>query len=145
MPRPARRAPRLERLDMPITYDVDLELGLLHIRCSGNVTLAEVVSHFRELESASLPPRMDVLLDLSDVRSDPRTDQLRSAAREVELLKPKMEWGSCAIVAERDLVFGIARIFHTFVREHFVDANVLRDVEEARAWLASLRSSSRPG
>jgi len=126
---------------MPVTYDVDRDLSLIRTRCSGDVKLADVVAHFRELErDASLPECLDVLLDLTEVGTNPGSDQLRSAAREVEILSRKIEWGACAIVADRDILFGIARMFHAFAADQFTQANVFREREEAERWLASLRS-----
>jgi len=126
---------------MPVSYDVDRDLCLIRTRCSGAVKLAEVVGHFRELESdASLPEHLDVLLDLTEAQANPDSDQLRSAAREVEILGRKIDWGACAIVADRDILFGIARMFHAFAQGQFTHANVFRDSEEAERWLAALRS-----
>jgi hypothetical protein len=127
---------------MPVTYDVDRDLSLIRTRCVGAVRLSDVVAHFRELRNdASLHERVDVLLDLTEVQTNPRSDQLRSAAREVESLGRKIGWGACAIVADRDILFGIARMFHAFAQDQFTHANVLRDREEAERWLASLRTS----
>jgi hypothetical protein len=107
----------------------------------GDVTLAEVMSHFRELErDASLPARLDVLLDLTEMQSIPESDQLRSVAREVDSLQQKLEWGSCAIVASRDVLYGMSRILRVYAEAHFVNSNVFRELEEAEIWLASQRS-----
>ena len=73
------------------------------------------------------------------MQSVPESDQLRSVAREVEILGQKVEWGSCVIVANRDLLFGMSRVFHAFVESHFANSNVVRDLEEAERWLASHR------
>ena len=126
---------------MPVTYEIDREFALIRTRCTGDVTFAEVVSHFRELENhASLPARLDVLLDLTEMQSIPDSDQLTSVAREVEILRQKVDWGSCAIVANRDILFGISRMFHAFAEAHFANLNVFRELAEAELWLASTRS-----
>jgi hypothetical protein len=125
---------------VPVTYQVDRTFPLVRTRCTGDVTFAEVVSHFRELErDASLPARFDVLLDLTEMRSVPESDQLRSVAREIEHLQPRIQWGSCAIVASRDVLYGMSRILRAFAEAHFADSNVFRELEEAERWLASRR------
>ncbi len=126
---------------MPVTYQFDREFPLVRTRCAGDVTFAEVMSHFRELErDASLPARLDVLLDLTEMRSIPESDQLRSVASEVEHLQQRVKWGSCAIVASSDVLFGMSRIFRVFAQAHFANSNVFREIDQAERWLASLRS-----
>ncbi len=126
---------------VPVSYQIDRELALIRTRCRGDVSFAEVVDHFRELQSdPSLPARLDVLLDLTEMQSIPESDQLQSVAREVAHLKGKLEWGACAIVARSDLLFGMSRIFHAFAEAHFARSNVFRDLEAAERWLASRRS-----
>ena len=128
---------------MPVTYQIDREFALIRTRCTGGVTFAEVVNHFRELEhDATLPGRLDVLLDLTEMQSVPESDQLTSVAREVEILRLKVEWGSCVIVAGSDLLFGMSRVFHALAEPHFSNSNVVRSLEEAERWLASLRPSA---
>jgi stage II sporulation SpoAA-like protein len=126
---------------VPVTYQFDREFPLIRTRCGGDVTFAEVVSHFRELErDACLPARLDVLLDLTEMRSIPESDQLRSVAGEVEHLQQRVRWGSCAIVASRDVLFGMSRVFQVFAEAHFANSKVFRDLDDAERWLASVRS-----
>jgi hypothetical protein len=130
---------------MPVTYEFDRALALVRTRCTGDVTFAEVLEHFRELgRDASLPARLDVLLDLTGMRSIPESDQLRSVAGEVERLRERVGWGCCAIVASRDVLFGMSRMFQVFAEEHFAESNVFRGCEEAERWLASLRTGAGP-
>ena len=35
---------------MPVTYVIDAQQKLIRTKCIGNVTLPEVIGHFRELE-----------------------------------------------------------------------------------------------
>ena len=127
---------------MTVTYQLDREFPLIRTRCTGNVTFAEMVDHFRELErDASLPARLDVLLDLTEMRSIPASDQLKAVSGEIEHLQHRLRWGSCAIVASRDVLFGMSRIFRVFAEAHFANSNVFRELDEAERWLAYLRSS----
>jgi hypothetical protein len=128
---------------VPVTYQIDQELRLIRTRCTGDVTFAEVLSHFRELvRDAALPRRLDVLLDLTEMGSIPESDQLRSVASEVAHLQQRLEWGSCAIVAGRDVLFGMSRMFQVFVESNFANSNVFREIDQAEHWLASSRSAT---
>jgi hypothetical protein len=129
---------------VPVTYEIDRKLALIRTRCSGDVRFEEVVRHFRELESdPSLPARVDVLIDLTEMSSIPESEQIRSVAGEVERLQQRLEWGACAIVASRDVLFGMSRMFEVFAENHFADSHVFREVDGAELWLASLRPPAR--
>ena len=79
--------------EMPVTYELDQESSFIHTRCTGDVTLEEVLGHFHELDTIELPPaRLNVLLDLSEMQSLPGSDQLKSVASEINRLQPKMKW-----------------------------------------------------
>ena len=126
---------------MPVTYQLDQESSFIHTRCTGEVTLEEVIRHFQELETDPLlPARLDVLLDLSEMQSLPESDQLRSVAGEIGRLEPKVEWGACAIVASHDALFGMIRVFEVFAEGLFADLRVFRKRAEAELWLASVRT-----
>jgi hypothetical protein len=73
------------------------------------------------------------------MRSLPETDHLKSAASEMDRLRPKVKWGACAIVASSDAQFGLSRMFQVFAEANFADFFVFREVEEAERWLASVR------
>jgi hypothetical protein len=126
---------------MPVTYHLDPVRGFVETRCTGDVTLDEVLEHFRELEvDASLPDRLDVLLDLGAMTSLPESEQLRDVTRAVERLKAKVEWGACAIVARRDALFGMSRMFEVFTEELFARTRVFRERAAAQDWLANPRA-----
>jgi hypothetical protein len=83
-----------------------------------------------------------VLLDLSQQQTEPTREQLWSVVAEVERLRDKVRWGACAIVASRDVLFGVGRMFQAFTGAYFSDSNVFRDLEQAEHWLASIRPSA---
>lgn len=125
---------------MPVIYRHDREARRIHTSCTGAVTLEEVLRHFRLLESdASLPTPLDVLLDLTACESVPESGQLRVIASDVDRLQAKVRWGACAIVANRDALFGMSRMFEVFAEGVFADTRVFRETDEAERWLVSLR------
>jgi hypothetical protein len=129
---------------MPITYSIDKSRKFISTRCAGDVTLAEVLDHFRVLErDPECPDRLDVLLDLRDMTSLPTTADLRRVGDQIGRVKYRVKFGACAVVAPSDLLFGVSRMFEAFSEQHFGAMHVSRDCEGAQAWLAS-RVSSKP-
>ncbi|HXV37131.1 MAG TPA: hypothetical protein VEC18_08275 [Myxococcota bacterium] len=123
---------------MPVTYELNPYAGFIETRCTGDTTFEEVMEHFRELEAdPKLPKRLDVFLDLDSMTTIPLSDQLRDVARAVARLKAKVEWGSCAILASRDVVFGMSRMFEVFAEGLFERTRVFRKREDAQRWLSA--------
>jgi hypothetical protein len=126
---------------MSVTYRINRELGFIETHCTGEVTFDEVLCHFQQLEAEpSLPGRLDVLLDLDGTTTLPESGQLLEVTRAVDRLKAKVQWGACAIVASRDALFGMSRMFEVFAEGLFVRISVFREREDAERWLAGTRS-----
>jgi hypothetical protein len=123
---------------MPITYSIDLRANLISTIGSGNVTLEEVQEHFDELaRMRPQMPRLDVLLDLSQCTSIPNFLQLRAVALHMDASEGRLRFGRCAIVATRELLYGVLRMFEVFAGGKFFDAlRVFRSDAEAKEWLA---------
>jgi hypothetical protein len=122
---------------MPITYRIDQERGRIFTTCTGYVTLPQVMAHFDALQrDPDCPPRLDVLLDLTEATSLPETPQMRAVAERVGLVQD-IVFGACAIVATRDSLFGMARMFEVFARGHFASIRTFRDRKEAEQWLGA--------
>jgi hypothetical protein len=121
---------------MPIEYEIDAARRLIRTRCIGPLRLAEVVAHLRGLETdPGVPDRPDVLLDFSELTSFPDHEQVHSVAREVRALSPKIAWQNLAIVAPRDLAFGIARMFEMISEPSFRATRVFRKHADAERWI----------
>jgi hypothetical protein len=126
---------------MPLTYQIDHEIGTIETKGAGNVTLDEVIAHFRALaEDPALPDRLDVLLDLDEMDTLPGREQLEKVATAIS--RAKVEWGACAVVASRDALYGMLRVFAVLARPEFTRTRVFRDLEQAERWLASFRSTA---
>ena len=122
---------------MPVTYALDREKELVVTVCSGRLVLHEVLEHFEELRAdPRLPESLDVLLDLSAVTSLPHSDQLREVASAVDRLRSIVRWGRCAVVATRDALFGMSRVFEALTEQHFKQVMVFRERGDAETWLA---------
>ena len=126
---------------MPVHHEIDRKRRLVRTTCTGAVSLDEVSQHFRALEAErQLPDPLDVLLDLSGIGSVPESDQIQLIAAEIRRLLAKIRWGVCAIVATRDLVFGVSRVLEARAEESFAAIQVFREAGAADAWVASERA-----
>lgn len=127
---------------MPVTYQIDAANGIIRTRCVGDVTLKEVLGHFRDLiRDPDCPRRLDVLLDLSEETSLPETLDMRAVAHEISRVRERVEFGTCAVVACTDALFGMLRMLQVFTEELFSEYWVSRSLPEAEAWLAERRQA----
>lgn len=125
---------------MPVAYKINRAAEFIETHCTGEVTLDEVLDHFRQLETEPLlPKRLDVLLDLDEMTSLPESDELLEVTRAIGRLKSKVDWGACAIVANRDALFGMIRMFEVFAEDLFFRTHVFRTRGDAKQWLAGNR------
>jgi hypothetical protein len=124
-----------------VTYEIDPKERLIRTQCTGTVTLAEVAAHFEQLVAdPACPDFLNVLLDLRTIGSLPQIGQLEAVTRAVRKVQAKVRFGLCAIVVERDAVFGVFRMFEVMAQDHFTAIRVFRVLAEAEAWLASQKS-----
>ena len=133
---------------MAVTYWIDKCNGIIHTSCTGQVTLEEVIDHFRALErDPDGPSHLNVLLDLSEQTSIPEKANLQDVTSEIRRIRGRVEFGTCAIVACRDALFGMLRMFEVFAEQLFSETCVFRSKAEAEAWLFSKHpiSSGRTG
>ena len=122
---------------MPVTYEIDATRSLIRTTCFGPVRLQDVMAHFDELQrDPDRPDRLDVLLDLRDVAAPPEAPQLQAVANRVGLVEG-LVFGACAIVANTEAMFGMARMFEALARPYFAELRTFRDVAAAEEWLAS--------
>ena len=129
---------------MPVTYVIDTEEKLIRTRCIGNVTLDEVIAHFRTLERDPVCPEiLDVFLDLSETTSLPLSGQISAVAVEISRIKKKVRFDTCAVVANRDALFGMLRMFSVVAGPYFTAIHVFRVASEAEEWLASQNSLAK--
>jgi len=129
---------------MAVTYVIDPKEKLIRTTCVGNVTLPEVLGHFRELErDPNCADRLDVFLDLSETNSLPSTREIGAVAAEIARIKKKVRFNACAVVATRTALFGMLRMLEVMAGSYFGAFRVFRVASQAEEWLASQRSLAR--
>lgn len=129
---------------MPVTYKIDADKRTIRTRCFGRLTLPEVVDHFRTLaQDPECPGQLDVFLDLSEVESLPRPAQMPTVIEQLKEVQGRVRFGACAILATRDALFGMMRMFEAMGEQYFRATMTFRNAGEAEAWLASQQSQPR--
>ena len=121
---------------MPIAYHIDTFTALITTRCVGQVTVEEVLDHFRELSRVwPAVDRLDVLLDLTEQTSLPGLTELQQVAGEIETQIGQHRFGRCAVVTDRDLIQQSMHMFEVLVNRFFDEIRVFRTLRSAVEWL----------
>jgi hypothetical protein len=121
---------------MPVRYVINKPGEFIHTRCVGEVTLDEVIEHFDTLvQDSDCPERLDVLLDLSAITSIPEIAQLWTVSEKIGETLSRVQFGLCAIVAIRPVLFGMTRMFQALSEEDFSAVRVFNNQDEARDWM----------
>ena len=127
---------------MPVTYQIDEARKLIRTTCSRPLTFTEVIDHFRTLkQDPACTGHLDVLLDVSDADTLPESRQFGPVAAELSAVRAKAEFGLCAIIATRDAMFGMMRVFEVAAQPYFRAIRVFRGAVEAQEWLDSQQTA----
>jgi hypothetical protein len=127
---------------MPITFSIDMRASLIRTIGAGDVTPAEVDDHFTELSKVwPRGAKLDVLLDLSGCTSLPEISQLRAVVSRIQMFGGRKRFSVCAIVATRELLYGLLRVFELLASHRFLAVRVFRNESAAMVWLRD-RSSA---
>lgn len=122
---------------MSIEAKVDERRGLVEIVIAGEVNESELSAAFDRYFSESWSALPLGLLDLRDlVATDMSAPLIREVARRVgNDVDPRLDSGKFAIIAARDYLFGMARMYEILRSDSPVEVRVFRDRPEALQWL----------
>jgi hypothetical protein len=124
-----------------VTYKIDANGRTVRTKCVGLVTPQEVINHFRALEQdPDCPDALDVFLDLTELDSLPETHQISAIVGEMRRIRGQVRFGACAILANRDALIGMMRVFEVMAEECFRVTCTFRVANEAEAWLIRQQS-----
>ena len=127
---------------MPVTYTIDAARRLIRTTCCAPVTFGEVIGHFHMLAGdPACAGHLDVLLDVSSADLLPEKHQLEAVSAELQALRGKVQFQACAIVASRDALFGMMRMFEVLAGRYFSVVHVFRSISEAESWIPAQQSS----
>jgi hypothetical protein len=120
---------------MGITYTLDRDRRRMFTRAEGPLTITDLLDHLR-VEELDRAEGYAELFDARGATTDVRADDVRRLVeRTRELQAAGKVVGPTAIVADNDVVFGMARMYA--ILSEFVQApvEVYREVPPALEWL----------
>lgn len=124
---------------MPLTYSIELNGSLILAIASGTVTNQDLSEYVSSLaKDARVKPGMKELIDLRGAAgAEVTSNGLLSLATFTLSQKERFRGIKCAIVADRDLAFGLARMYEAYSEGEGipVDRKVFREFDEACRWL----------
>jgi len=127
---------------MAYTYVIDREAGLVRITVTGRDTAADNERRIREIANdLAWSPGMDVLLDFTGATEvDVAPAEMEAIAMMQAGIDALIGDGSLAIVAGRDLIYGLSRMYETIAEAKVsIKIRVFRDLREGEEWLGTSR------
>ena len=113
------------------SYRISRDEGIVRIDFSGNPSsdeLHRLVAHLEEMENSER--RLYVMIDAEILLS---TAEVREGADYAKSMNNQPE--RIAVVAPREISYGISRIFKVFRDSPVTELRVFRELDEARDWL----------
>ena len=120
------------------TYRIEFENGITCIRFTANPTYADVQQAIDDL--AKNQAYEFRLWDFSDIAFDWSMNEIQNIADygKEKFTKPN----KAALVAPKDLAYGLMRAFEVYRKQEHAHARVFRTRQEALAWLEKQRIQS---
>ena len=110
--------------------------NLTLIVCSGKVQMAEIIKTIENLYQGI--PTENILWDFTDTRVTAITaGEIRRLAESVKKIAHSRIKAKTAIVASRDFMFGMARMYQVYaeISQQKTLVEVFRKMEDARRWI----------
>lgn len=124
---------------MHITRSVDLEKGIVYATVTGTITVAEVRADMARMTSESdYPPDMPGIIDMRNAQAGLTSDELRQIAETVKNSPKVVTHTRRALLVNSNLMYGLYRMFATFVSDGTTEYQVFRDEQLARAWIEEI-------
>lgn len=128
-----------EGIVVPITSHTDPSQALTTLTANGGISLEEIIGVVKGFKDD--PPAKNILWDFSEAYPDDPfdaedMDRIASLAKTNLNLRSQPD-GKTAFVATSDFIFGITRMYTTYLelQQPTHDIQVFRSLEEAQEWL----------
>jgi hypothetical protein len=112
------------------------ELGVIVLRYRGNVDVAEIRHAFDEMvRLPGFQEGISLVADFRDTMSPLTGEEVQDLAYYAK--QNDADWGvtKWALLASRDLTFGLARMYSSLTADYKVTTSVFRDAKKADDWL----------
>ena len=122
---------------MGIVFDIRESERLVHVSCTGDITLSEILAYEQEvIEAPGFDPSYDELIDLRGAtKLDVSFEDVEGIVSYEKSHEKYVGARKCAFVAPRAFNFGIARMYELMEDDSPMETKVFRDIGEARSWL----------
>ena len=127
---------------MPADYEIDVQHRIVRVRCSGDVTFAELMEgRQRLMNDPGFKSDLSLLFDCLEV---PRSVLTVPQVRQIASYLPLSRGSRVAIVIRHTASFGLARMFQILreINRGKEQVQIFANRDEAEAWLR-LQESSR--
>ena len=121
---------------MPVRYEIDPQLRLVRVVAEGPVSyeddrdcLASILGDPRHREGFAF------LVDHRRRAPAATADHVRAFASAMEAAAPRLGRVRFAVVVERDVSYGLARMFSALTGDLAIEVEIFRSIEDAEAWL----------
>ncbi len=118
---------------MVLSYRIDKSLGLVFATAQSALTRQDILTYFQKLrEDPDFNPSYNSLIDLRDLIEHPMS------AGDIKMISGYRVFNQesrRAVVAEKDVSFGMARMYEMRRGAGVDQIKVFRDMSEARRWL----------
>ena len=123
----------------PIRYEIDHARRLILVRVTGNLETHHVVAYIRTLiADPDYRPDYSELVDLRAVdRYDVDPAGIDAIVAEDREQAENLRLRRCALVSEKDFVFGMLRMYQALSDDGQTEVAVFRDIADAVVWLGA--------
>jgi hypothetical protein len=121
---------------MPITYTIDKQRRFIRRLISGAATSDEILASLTEfLKHPDYQPGMKSLTDLRAMRHYASPEDVRQIANFILGRDEEVRGGKAAIVVDKDVGFGMARMLEMLTESSPLSIGVFKNLKEAYEWL----------
>ena len=128
---------------MPIHRSIDTESNLVTLVCSGTLKKGAIKTAFLEmLNDPAFQPGTNVLWDFRGIEAEaPSEKAIVSFSAMVKENQARRGSGyKVAMIVDRELYFGLIRMYQAYSGELPFDLMIFRSMKEASRWLAEKKS-----
>lgn len=122
---------------MPIIYRTNPEKKIAYIKALGKVTVDQIMTEgARMFAEKEWQNGFDILCDYRGITEfSLSSNDVKNVVDQDKKNEPLFDNSKCAIVANRDLVFGFSRMWEILAEDTNLTKMVFRDIKDAMNWL----------
>jgi hypothetical protein len=129
---------------MHIARFIDLKKGIVYSTVTGTITVAEVRADMARLAVEPVyAPDMPGIIDMRNATAGLSSDELRQIAEVVKNSPKVVAHTRRALLVGSSLMYGLYRMFATFVSDGTTEYRVFSDEQLARAWVEEIAEQRR--